>query len=137
MSLSNEELEEIIEKDLPGHRMSRKSFRNQDSEQAEEAVDSAFSDTDIAEAATPNIKTLREKYLREKYFGAEDSAKSRRSDSSARDSAGYEDASVAKESGDVIVATKPKDSSDLRDDSSQLKVAVISEAEKKVIGQQG
>lgn len=137
MGLSNEELEEIIEKDLPGHRMSGKSFRNQDSEQAEEVMDSALSDTDIAEAATPNMKTLREKYLREKYFGNEDSAKSRRADSSVRDSAEYEDVSAAEESGDVMVATKPKDSSGLVDDSSQLKVAVISEAEKKVIGQQG
>jgi hypothetical protein len=133
MELSKEELEEIIEKDIPGHRMSRKSFRNQTDE-----VDAARAlDMETPEASTPDVETLREKYLQDKFFGSKNRSESAEMETSAERSASPKTKSLDEEPEDIIVSVKPKQSSGMRDDSSQLKAAVISGAEKKVIGQQG
>lgn len=126
------EIEEIIERDLPGRRMSKKSLMNEN-----ELRDSFETlGTEKPEASTPEFQTLREKYLTEKFFGSSDSSGLESSlDFSQTDE--NSDSEKGNEPEDVIVTVRPKEATDLRDDSSQLKTAVISGTEKKVIGQQG
>lgn len=125
------EIEEIIERDLPGRRMSKKSLMSES--ELRDSFDSV--ETEKPEASTPEFQTLREKYLSEKFFGSSDSDLENSLDFSHRgENARSENTD---EPGDVIVTVRPKEATDLRDDSSQLKAAVISAEEKKVIGQQG
>lgn len=129
MNLS--EIEDIIERDLPGRRMSKKSLMSEN--ELRDSFDSVKMEK--PEASTPEFQTLREKYLTKKFFGSADSDTENSMDFSHRG----ENARSEKtdESEDVIVTVRPKETADLRDDSAQLKAAVISGTEKKVIGQQG
>lgn len=128
-----EEVEEIIQRDLPNQRMSGKSLINENN--ASDSVDSL--DTEKPEAATPEFQTLREKYLSEKFFGSSDSFDTGSFAEAAQNDSDQTVSDNESQSDDVIVALRPKESTNLLDDSSQLKTAVISAAEKKVIGQQG
>lgn len=126
------EIEKIIERDLPGHRRSRKSMVSED-----KSIDSTnIVENEKPEAATPDFQTLREKYLSEQFFGSTDA-------NSADNATEFPQSKMKNrvetpiESGDVIVAVRPTESTNLQDDSSQIKTAVISAKEKKVIGQQG
>ncbi len=126
------EIEEIIERDLPGHRRSRKSMVSEN-----DSIDSTnIVENEKPEAATPDFQTLREKYLSEQFFGSSDS-------NSSDNPTGFPQSNIKSrmetpiDSDDVIVAVRPTESTNLQDDSSQLKTAVISAKEKKVIGQQG
>ncbi len=126
------EIEDIIERDLPGRRMSKKSLHSEN--ELRDSFDAL--ETEKPEASTPEFETLREKYLTEKFFGSADS-------SDLENSLDFSEAEVSShsekmnKSEDVIVTVRPKEATDLRDDSSHLKTAVISATEKKVIGQQG
>lgn len=122
MKLSNEELEEIIEKDLPGHRMSRKSFRNK----SEEMDSIQPPDNEKPEAASPDLQRLREKY-----FGSADAVESEEKERTVKGLDSQEFEKSDEESEDIIVSVKPKQSFGMRDDSSQLKAAVISGSEKR------
>jgi hypothetical protein len=126
------DIEKIIERDLPGHRRSRKSMVSED-----ESIDlTNIVENEKPEAETPDFQTLREKYLSEKFFGSTES-------NSADNSAEFLQSKMKNrvetpiESEDVIVAVRPTQSTNFQDDSSQIKTAVISAKEKKVIGQQG
>lgn len=126
------DVEKIIERDLPGKRMSKKSLMNEN--EMRDSFDNVG--TEKPEASTPEFQTLREKYLTEKFFGFSDSSGLESSlDFSSNDD--VVDSENSNENQDVIVSVRPKEATDLRDDSSQLKTAVISGTEKKVIGQQG
>lgn len=127
------EMEEIIERDLPGQRVSNKSLINEDvSRDSDQSLE-----TEKPEASTPEFQTLREKYLSEQFFGSADSANFVNSEEYAQNDSSGDSQLDDDQAEDIIVATRPKVSTDLRDDSSQLKAAVISATEKKVIGQQG
>ena len=127
------EVEEIIQRDLPGQRLSGKSLINENN--ASDTVSSI--ETEKPEAATPEFQTLREKYLSEKFFGSSDSFDTGNFAETEQHDNNQTVSNPENESEDVIVAVRPKESTNLRDDSSQLKTAVISAIEKKVIGQQG
>lgn len=134
--MDQKEIEGIIERDLPGQRMSKKSLINEN-----EASDSFGTDnlleTEQPEASTPRFETLREKYLSDKFFGFSDSSDQNSFSDVSNSDTNDNPVDTVEKDEDVIVAVKPKESTNFLDDSSQLKATVISGAEKKVIGQQG
>ena len=127
------EIEKIIERDLPSQRMSKKSIISEhESRDFSDALE-----TEKPEASTPEIQILREKYLREKFFGDADSTNLENPQKFPQTEANSPSENIASEAEDVIVAVRPKEVTNLSDDSSQLKAVVISATEKKIIGQQG
>lgn len=132
--LPREELQKIIEQDLPGYRMSAESTNRNE---GFESADSVSADTGRqAEASTPDLQALRMKYLQNTYLGSDSKASK---DYSVTDE-GYETNSVDETSNlpeDEIIAVTPETSAHPWDRSARPKAAVISGREKKVIGQQG
>lgn len=131
-TLSKEEIEAIVERDVPGHRLVRGAAdeRADDSGTLSENLDSPASGPD-SDAASPNLDTLREK-LRRRRSGNTSASSGRRMDS--RPSSESDDAD---DDEDIIVAVRPKVSRDPFDVGSRTKAVVISGRSKKVIGRQG
>ena len=127
------EVEKIIQRDLPGQRLSGKSRLNED--RAADALETPANEK--PEAATPEFETMREKYLSEKFFGSSDSFENGGLADTEQTNLNQDVSGNGNQLEDVIVAVRPTASTNLTDDSSQLKTAVISAAEEKVIGQQG
>jgi len=128
--LTREELQQIIERDLPGHRVVASQ-----NEPVEEAISSDASSTDLGvEAATPDLATLRRKYLRKKYL-SEDTL-----DAEEAADASVEAERLADEDSDdddEIVLVASKNSSDPLDRRSQVKAVIVDTRTKKIIGAQG
>ena len=135
--LPREELEKIIQHDLPGYRLSEKSTDSEDYESTDSST--SWDVSQQAEASTPNLQSLRVKYLHNKYLGSDSpqvNAEEHNEDE------GYESNSLANADldnspEDEIIAVQPEASSHPWDRSARPKAAVISGKEKKVIGQQG
>lgn len=129
--LSKEEVEEIIERDLPNYQIVRQS--------GEDVVDrddfSRFRDSgrqrSISDATSPNLDTLREK-LKQRGERLENS--DRNSLDHMSDDIGEADDAVA---DDMIVAVRPKKTDSPYDTGYRTKAVVISGRSKKVIGRQG
>jgi hypothetical protein len=113
--LSREDLEEILERELPGYRLAP-SREETDAPSAMPAVDEA----------TPDLEALRQKFL-----GAD---ASEAAEQPSRTSAGSED-SVEPE--DSIIAVEPKEATDPWDQSRRPKVVIVSGKDRRVIGTQG
>lgn len=126
--MTDEEINDIIERELPGYRMSRSKLDTGEQD-AMPSVARAKSD-----ASTPALEKVRAKYLgkREGKSRSARSTKSRRSRSAPRDEVNPD--LVADD--DVIVAVEPSDRDPL-DRGARAKSVVVSAKEKRIIGRQG
>jgi len=125
--LSKKELQQIIERNLPGHKIVEGAEKD---EGPAGARDPATSSGAQVEADTPDIASLRRKYLRKRFLtaGGED----------APGTAGAFDEKLGADSDDVdIVLVESKNSSDPLDRRSQIKAVLIDTKTKKIIGAQG
>lgn len=136
--LSKEEVEQIIERDLPDYQVVKESL-----EKEESGADVAgFRDSakeSSSDATSPDLDTLRENLRRR-------SADSTTSDASRRFLHSYhsftfdaEDEATADDdtADDVIVAVRPKKSHGPFDAGYRTKAVIISGRSKRVIGRQG
>jgi hypothetical protein len=118
--MSEEDLDEIIKRDLPGFKVAKRIDR----------LDSQAAETD-PDARSPLIDELRRKFL----------GRSRQADDndSALDSHGSRagDTDSDDEIEDEIVAVEPDSGTDPTDQRSHSKVAVVSGKDQRVIGTQG
>jgi hypothetical protein len=131
IKLSSEEIKQIVAQDLPDYQLDEDSENRRLASDASDAADSPKNEQ--VEASTPNLESLRIKYLREKYLG-----NSEQTNFAAAPENSAADASESDEvAEDVIIAVKPKTANDAFDRSARPKVAIISGSEKKIIGQQG
>jgi hypothetical protein len=121
--LSKQEIEEIVERDMPGYKVVRH----------EEGVDERGAQAEPDEVA-PNIETLREKYLGD----AENIAENE--NSGANDAAPEDEADEndnADNADDAIVAVQPKEPGDPFGHASRPKTIVVSGKDRRIIGSQG
>lgn len=151
MKLTQDELSEIVENDLPGYSL--------DSNKPEErsSVDAYSRSYVEAEAHTPDLETLHDKYsrssstaassmdsvaeesaadyasLRDRYLGSDVGV----IEGSVADAMETADAADYGSSEDTIVSVTPRNSAHPLDRGARPKAAVISGSEKRVIGQQG
>lgn len=110
MALSKQELEEIIERDMPGYALAYEAAPAGDRA-------AAVAPDDVG----PDIAALREKFL---------------GDAPMRAGAGDAAADTA-DSDDQIVAVRPKDSRDPFDHGGRPKTVVVSGRDRRVVGRQG
>ena len=131
-TLSKEEIEAIVERDGPGHRVvsGAAAERAGDSGALNENLDSPASGSG-SDAASPNLDTLREKLRRRRGGDARSSSGGRLDSRAGRES------DDANDDDDIIVAVRPKTSRDPFDVGYRTKAVVISSKSKKVIGRQG
>ena len=113
--IKKEDLESIVKRDMPGFRVASKGTDK-------DAIDAAGR-RPAADAETPDLQALREKYLsrdRQKY------------------SRPAPDAAPADEpDDDEIVTVEPSDDTDARDRARRSKAVVVSGRTKRIIGKQG
>jgi hypothetical protein len=114
-SLSDDELNEIIERDMPGHRLVRRA--------GDERADSGNAAPDQVDDVSPDLAELREKYLGE----SADAASADTADSTPK----------PRNTDDEIVIVEPKERTDPLDHGSRPKAIVVSGKERRVIGYQG
>lgn len=120
--LSDSDLEEIITRDLPGHKIvHRKSAKPDADDEAAEARP--------ADEVSPDIDELRSKYLG-------DVAAHEGQDGGTDDGADAADASDD-DAEDEIVMVEPRQRDDPLDHGSRPKAVVVSGKERRVIGYQG
>jgi hypothetical protein len=125
--MRRDELEKVVEREMPGHRLARRSR----AESAGEADAPAPPD-----AATPSLEALRKKYLRGKYLAPDAAAdEDVREEPAARSSAVSAPAGADDE--DVIVAVEPEAPTHPWDRGSRPKAVVVSAKDKKIVGKQG
>jgi hypothetical protein len=108
--LSKQDLEEIIERDMPGYALAYEAPPHAGDRPAAVAPDEVG----------PDIAVLREKFLGEQPAGAGDAA-----------------VATPPDSDDQIVAVRPKDSSDPFDHGGRPKTVVVSGRDRRVVGRQG
>jgi hypothetical protein len=115
--LSDEELNKIIERDMPGHRLVRRK-----GDEPAGGGDAAASERAVDDVS-PDLAELKQKYLGDSGGGAD----------AAADAQGP----PAENTDDEIVIVEPKGRTDPLDHGSRPKAVVVSGAERKVIGYQG
>jgi hypothetical protein len=117
--LSREEIEEIVEKDLPGYIVVE-----------EPLVDEGFPKME-PEAVTPDLEHLRQKYEAEGFPCPRDGETGTTSN--------WEDHSPASsdEAEDIIVVVQPKGADDTRNTGPAPKAVVISSEAKRIVSIQG
>jgi hypothetical protein len=122
--LSKQEIEEIVERDMPGYQVVRH----------EEGVDERLSNAEPDEVA-PDIDTLREKYLGDnENSAAEGGNPGGETGSSPEDE---DDDQADENTDDAIVAVQPKETGDPFDHAARPKAVVVSGKDRRVIGSQG
>jgi hypothetical protein len=124
--MSEEDMDEIIKRDLPGFKVARKP----------DALD-ARSRRAEADVSSPDLNELRRKFL-----GRDSATEDAQEDGDGSDAAGDEapagaDPESDEEYEDEIVPVEPEAGIDPSDQRSHSKVAVISGKDQKVIGTQG
>ena len=140
--LSKEEVEEIIERDLPDFQVAQESLEKEESDSPDAAGIRDSSRPNISDATSPDLNTLREKLRRRSR-----SADTNRTVASREFSRDFQEFSLDTDdvqtagqdetADDVIVAVKPKKSHSPFDAGYRTKAVVISGRSKKVIGRQG
>lgn len=120
--LSMDELQHIIDLDLPGHRVIERGRED------ETHADTSSSEEVRVEADTPDIEALRRKYLRKKYLDASD--ESIDASNAFFDNTGDDD-------GVEIVLVESKPSADPLEPRSQVKAVLVDTRTKKITGAQG
>ena len=124
--LSKEEVEEIIERDLPDYKVVKESLEKNLSNGAGSVLHRDSPKGSASDAASPDLNTLREKL------------KSRPASRGARSLADHTADDVDDNAADdMIVAVRPKRSGNPFDSGYRTKAVVISGRSKKVIGRQG
>jgi hypothetical protein len=118
--LSKQEIEEIVERDMPGYQVVQHE---------PETADRAIQETSADEVA-PDIDTLREKYLGE---DTDDNP----GHETERSSAEPDGDSEEENTDDAIVAVQPKETGDPFDHAARPKSIVVSGKDRRVIGSQG
>ena len=124
--LSNEEMQRIVEQQMPRYKVCVPDA-------APAAADAGGTATRAKpEAETPDLKTLRKKYLRDKFLGTTDNG---------LDQTGEPNPQPATDAGadddTEIVLVEPKTEPHPLDRGSRPKAIVVSTTQKKIIGQQG
>jgi hypothetical protein len=114
--LSKEEIEEIVERDMPGYKVV----------QHEEGTDERAPEAGVDEVA-PDIDTLREKYL------GKTENPGHEADTSPTTDADDDEA----DADDAIVAVQPNETADAFDHAARPKSIVVSGKDRRVIGSQG
>jgi len=118
--LSKQEIEEIVERDMPGYQVVRH----------EEGVDERVSSAEADEVA-PDIETLREKYL-----GDSENSAAEGGNPGGETGLSAED-DDDDQADDAIVAVQPKETRDPFDHAARPKAVVVSGKDRRVIGCQG
>ena len=134
--LSKEEVEQIIERDLPDFKVVQESVdRDTDNTDFGRFRDSSRQRS-ISDATSPNLDTLREKLRQRSGRGEADSSTFGfgRTEAVRSDDVGDVDDDTA---DDAIVAVRPKTSHSPYDAGYRTKAVIISGRQKKVIGRQG
>jgi len=133
--LTQDEIKHIVEQDLPAYKVYEGASGVEGGDLVNDFAN--FKSDDLAEASTPDIDTLREKYLGGKHLETDSS-------SSPNDLNAIPDESVADDAAgegdpaeDEIIAVQPKVSGHPLDRGARPKAVVISGEEKKVVGEQG
>jgi hypothetical protein len=119
--MSKEQIEEIVQRDMPGHRVVHRAT-------AEDAGDVALS----VDQGTPDIDELRRKFL-----GDERQAVHAMDDDIEFDGGASADAGDEQDFADEMVALQPADRSRPWDQGSKAKVVIISGKDQKIISSQG
>lgn len=112
------DLEKIVERELPGRRIARKS----------EAAKDAPRPKPVSEARSPDLDTLRRKYLRRGRTQPA-SRQPRRPE--------VDDPRPTRADDDEIVAVEPKAPAHPWDRAARPKAVVISGRDKRIVGKQG
>ncbi|HKY45575.1 MAG TPA: hypothetical protein VJM50_20975 [Pyrinomonadaceae bacterium] len=134
--LSKEEVEQIIERDLPDFQVVKESIeKDTDNTDFGRFRDSARQRS-ISDATSPSLDTLREKLRQRSGRSQSDSTTlgSYRNEGFRSDDVGDVDNETA---DDTIVAVRPKTSHSPYDGGYRTKAVIISGRQKKVIGRQG
>jgi hypothetical protein len=134
--LSREELEEIVERDLPGYTLAPE----------EEGADQRATEAK-PDVAAPEIGELREKYLGDNNEIDADATRGDADDARAEtngpdadsDEGGVDDADEpsAENTDDEIVTVRPKGPADPFDHAARPKTIVVSGKDRRIIGSQG
>ena len=124
--MTKDELDRIIRRDMPGYRVAR--GHRPDVQESDATADAP------AEAATPTLEKLREKYLVSKYLSP-DSEGDAAPSGAAQSAAAHDEAARSDE--DVIVSVEPEQPAHPWDVGARPKAVVISGRERRVIGHQG
>jgi hypothetical protein len=124
--LSKQEIEEIVERDMPGYKVVPH----------EEGVDERAAQAEPDEVA-PDIETLREKYLGDAENIAAENENSGANDAAPENGADENPNDNADNADDAIVAVQPKEPADPFGHASRPKTIVVSGKDRRVIGSQG
>jgi hypothetical protein len=124
--LSKQEIEEIVERDMPGYKVVRH----------EEGVDERAAQAEPDEVA-PDIETLREKYLGDAEDIAAENENSGANDAVPENEAAENPNDNADNADDAIVAVQPREPADPFGHASRPKTIVVSGKDRRVIGSQG
>ena len=117
--LSKKELEDIVERDMPGYRLARQAAAGQEGAAGDAAADHA-------DATTPSLNQLRQKYLSSKY-GVADSARPQ-----ADADGGEHNHDSNLDDDDEIVTVEPTNATHPWDVTARPKVVVVSGREKRI-----
>ncbi len=126
--MNKELLEQIVNRDLEGYKVSDKSVHSEQNNEGFESMDSTKDNQ--SESSTPDFRLLRQKYLHQ-----DDSFESNDAEAAVVYVADSADASDSEQ--DEIVAVEPETAAHPWDRAARPKAVVISGSEKKVIGEQG
>jgi hypothetical protein len=124
--MKREEIEEILQRDMPGYRLVRRGLAPRGGLDARPL---------LAQGGTPDLDTLKRKYLRDKYRAVDATiSETGEAESEASDASNSPD-TLGDE--DEIVAVEPETAPHPWDRASRPKVVVISGKEKRIVGHQG
>jgi hypothetical protein len=127
--LSREEIEHIVERDMPGYKVV----------EHQEGVDEREVQAAPDEVA-PDIETLRQKYLGDADGAREESNPGNDADDTTENSAdpNRDDANDDDDSTeDSIIAVQPKETADPFDHVGRPKAVVVSGKDRRIVGSQG
>jgi hypothetical protein len=125
--LSKQEIEEIVERDMPGYKVVQHETPDADERAAERNADQV----------APDIDTLREKYLGENENSAAESENPGHEANASPETEADDTGDNADDADDAIIAVQPKEAGDPFDHAARPKSVVVSGKDRRVIGSQG
>lgn len=139
MKLSQDDLQRIVEQQMPKYKLCDQPASPAGAPDANATADSGGSATRATpEAQTPDVKTLRKKYLRDKFL-SDTGTRGGDDDQNTSNGPLATDAIVPDAGGDdtQIILVEPKTKPHPLDRGSRPKAVVVSATQKKIIGTQG
>lgn len=125
--LTKRELDEIVDRDLPGYRVVQRSEPSEENAPQLEA-----------DQVAPDIEELREKYLGDDGdVGGEPDSHRAGAPSGRRSASGSRGTGVASNKDDEIIVVEPKNSDAPFDHPARPKTVVVSGKDGRVVGSQG